>query len=183
VIIFACQKKVLDMVYKTQNALLDLLTEMRGFDSDYQLAKYLQVPLQTIRNYRLSKSKMDETMCLQIANELKMEPLQVMSRVRLDGNQNERIERVWGAYVGRLLLVFAVTFAQVDTSNAQEGSQRTLLNIHYAHKSQTFCAKLRKKILGGLTSSGARRSALRACRSANGRRPISWRPIVTDCRW
>ena len=121
------------MTGNLQNQLLDLIMEMHSLDSDYKLAKHLAVPLQSIRNYRLNKSKMDDTMCLQVAEALKMEPLQVMARVRLDGSENARTRRVWGSYLGRLFLVAVVAQAQPIDSFAQNDGQRTLTNIHYTH--------------------------------------------------
>jgi len=134
------------MTGNLQNQLLDLIMEMHSLDSDYKLAKHLAVPLQSIRNYRLNKSKMDDTMCLQVAEALKMEPLQVMARVRLDGSENARTRRVWGSYLGRLFLVAVVAQAQPIDSFAQNDGQRTLTNIHYTHYFARFCARLARLI-------------------------------------
>lgn len=122
------------------NQLLDMIMAMKGLESDYALAKHLDVPLQTIRNYRKNKSKPDDTMCLQLAEELQMEPMQVMARIRVEGSDNPRILKVWGNYLGRLLLVagFGIavsvgTGAAVNQSFAQNQSNHFDHHIHYTH--------------------------------------------------
>ena len=123
--------------YDLQNQLLDLVMKMHGIESDYGLAKHLGVPVQTIRNYRKNKSFMDDTMCLQVAQELKMEPLQVMARVRCASAKTERIKRVWSSHLGRLLLVFCLAspltgqIAEASQGFAQNRGESSLSNIHY----------------------------------------------------
>lgn len=135
----------------TQNQLLDLIMTLRDLGSDYQLAAHLDVPLQTIRNYRKNRSNMDATMCVLIADELKMDPLQVIARIKCEASNDSRITRAWEKHLGRLLLVAAVALAPVDKPFAQNEGISPVSNIHYAHK---FLLVLRN-----LTAAAVRRFA------------------------
>lgn len=95
-----------------QNQLLDMVATVNHCETDYQLAKHLDIPLQTLRNYRKDKSFMNNTMCLQIAQELHMEPLQVMARIRLESNPSDRVRGLWEKYLGRLSLEFSLEDAR-----------------------------------------------------------------------
>lgn len=123
------------------NDLLDEICRRRGLESDYQLAKHLAIPLQTVRNYRLGKTKPNATTLVQIAEELREDPMRVMAKVKMEAARTNREREVWRPYAGRLLLVaFSIALgglaqeSEAVTRFAQNGVKIVDQNIHYARK-------------------------------------------------
>jgi transcriptional regulator with XRE-family HTH domain len=63
---------------------LDAVKAAYGLTSDYQLAKKLSTGTSRIANYRSGRSFMDDSLALQIADLLDVDPLRVMASVHVE---------------------------------------------------------------------------------------------------
>lgn len=91
----------------TTQALIDRVKSVRGLPSDYKLAEHLGVTRAAVSNWRKGASQMDDTTALQIAEDLGLDPLEVMARLKLERHHTPRDERVWGKRLGRVLVAAA----------------------------------------------------------------------------
>lgn len=84
---------------------LDAVKAAYGLTSDYQLAKKLAVSTSRITNYRTNRSTMDDSLALQIADLLDVEPLLVMASVhaeREEKNGSEDVANFWRGVAAKL---------------------------------------------------------------------------------
>lgn len=121
----------------------------RRFDlmTDYQIAKELGCSQSTISNYRKHKTKMDPTTCVQIAEALKVDPILVIAKMKLENARTLREKNVWGKYAGRLFLA-AIAAASLGTTDVK--AERAYMGITdqtsytlYAYICAIFKAMLR----------------------------------------
>lgn len=73
-----------------QAELLDKCKVILGLESDYKLAKELDIPRMRISDYRLDKIKFDEYACFKIAEITRKSPTKVIARVLANNTKNER---------------------------------------------------------------------------------------------
>jgi plasmid maintenance system antidote protein VapI len=81
-----------------KNATTDLLDEVRkikGLDSDYALARLLEVRTQTISSYRTGRTQMSDEMALRAARVLGRAPAPVFAQLAAERAQDQEIAKVW----------------------------------------------------------------------------------------
>jgi hypothetical protein len=75
--------------------LLDEVKRVEEITSDYALAKKLEIPSPRICDYYKGRSAPDEFACLQIAKSLGKTLDEVITKVKLDTEKNEKRRSVW----------------------------------------------------------------------------------------
>jgi transcriptional regulator with XRE-family HTH domain len=75
--------------------LLDAVKAKADIESDYALAKILDLPKQRISDYYKGKTTPDKFACLQIANALNKTLDEIVTAVELDAEKNEKRRSVW----------------------------------------------------------------------------------------
>lgn len=75
---------------------LDLILEKRRFNSDSDLAKYLNISRQHLSRIRKSGVMSDEK-CLIVASELDINPLELFSYMRVQKARSADVKEVWMA--------------------------------------------------------------------------------------
>jgi len=134
-------------VFDTTNELLDKYARKFNLETDYQIAKHLGCTTGTISNYRSRKTKMDPTTCVQIAEAIRIDPMLVIGKIKMESNPTKREDRVWGKYAGRAFLLAAALSAFLttyDSANAQKPHVVEDHHIHYAHLFAQICARFRR---------------------------------------
>jgi len=132
-------------VFDTTNELLDKYARKFNLETDYQIAKHLGCTTGTISNYRSRKTKMDPTTCVQIAEAIRIDPMLVIAKIKMESNPTRRENSVWGKYAGRAFFLAAAVSALLttyDSANAQKPHMVDDHHIHYAH----LFAQIRSKI-------------------------------------
>lgn len=150
-------------------ALLDRLKHAHALQSDYALAKLLNVNQQTVAFWRSGRSAPEAAIVVKIAELLDQEPLPVVALIELEREQHKKQPRpwiieLWRRYSPRLLPAFA--FALVIAGGIQERSEGpsvTGRSIPYAYRIRRWLQSrfgMARKAAKSL-SAAARRS--RAC--------------------
>ncbi len=81
-----------------KNATTELLNEARtikGLDSDYALAKLLNVRTQTISSYRTGRTQMNDVMALRIARALGRAPAPLFAQLAAERAKDPEVAKVW----------------------------------------------------------------------------------------
>lgn len=78
--------------------LLDAVKKRKGIESDYGLAKCLDLPSPRIHDYYKGNRAPDEFACLQIAQALGKPLDVVLAAVRMDAEKNEKRRSAWERY-------------------------------------------------------------------------------------
>lgn len=78
--------------------LLNAIKQAHGIDSDYGLAKLLELPRGHISEYYSGKRSPNEYACMQIATALTMPLAEVMAIVRIEAEKDEKRRDAWKAY-------------------------------------------------------------------------------------
>ena len=81
-----------------KNATTDLLDEVRkikGLDSDYALARLLEVRTQTISSYRTGRTQMSDEMALRAARVLGRAPAPVFAQLAAERAKDPEVAKVW----------------------------------------------------------------------------------------
>ncbi|GAC1610267.1 MAG: helix-turn-helix domain-containing protein [Aquirhabdus sp.] len=84
------------------NEYMDLAKKCLGIDSDYALAKHLEIRSSTISNYRSGKSKMDDVIALKIANIVGKNPAFVLADSHAERATNPEIRAIWRAAADKM---------------------------------------------------------------------------------
>lgn len=82
--------------------LLDQVKHVNGIESDYALAKRLELPKQRVSEYYSGKAVPNDYACLQIANALNIPLAQVIAAVNLDAEKDEKRRSAWEKYYKQL---------------------------------------------------------------------------------
>ena len=103
--------------------------------SRYAVAKKLGVTPGSVYRWMNGKGQMDETTALQIALDLGKDPMQVMSRLRLERPHTEREAQIWGRFRGRIFLaaIVALTVGQIVEAPHMGNGDQMRQAIHYTH--------------------------------------------------
>lgn len=132
------------MAANTTQKVIRKIAKMHDVETDYAIAKLLGCSHVTIGNYRKGKTMMDDTTCLQAANLIRIDPLMLMAKVRLERGVTPRERGVWERYAGRVLLACLIlgSYGGVtpDTAFAQNPGSISGNNIYYT---QCFAHRLR----------------------------------------
>jgi DNA-binding XRE family transcriptional regulator len=79
----------------TTTVILDDLKDMKGIESDYKLAKLLEVRQQTITNYRSGRTQMDEKIAFRAARMLGRAPGPIVLQIYGERSKDTQISRMW----------------------------------------------------------------------------------------
>ena len=77
------------------NALLDDIKDTKGIESDYKLAKVLEVRQQTITNYRSGRSQMSDEIAFRAARMLGRAPGPVMAQIAGERAKDAQVSKAW----------------------------------------------------------------------------------------
>lgn len=83
---------------QNQNQWIDIIKELKNFKSDYQLAKYWQVPTTVIRQYRTGRMKLPIALCLEIAELGYYHPLEIILSLEYPRAKATHQERILQMY-------------------------------------------------------------------------------------
>ena len=126
----------------TTQKVIRKIAKMHDVETDYAIAKLLGCSHVTIGNYRKGKTMMDDTTCLQAANLIRIDPLMLMAKVRLERGVTPRERGVWERYAGRVLLACLILGSYggltPDTAFAQNQATTSGNNIYYTHNRITW---------------------------------------------
>ncbi len=73
---------------------LDQLIESKGFKTDAELARFLDISRQHVSRIR-REGMMSEEKCLLVARELDMNPLELLAIVRAKKSTSEEVRAIW----------------------------------------------------------------------------------------
>ena len=157
--------------------------------SRYAVAKKLGVTPGSVYRWMNGKGQMDETTALQIALDLGKDPMQVMSRLRLERPHTEREAQIWGRFRGRIFLaaIVALTVGQIVEAPHMGNGDQMRQAIHYAQYevgNPPLDATYRRGLLGHRTAAGQRQFTQRCtgrtrCNAAPMRTSLIPRPPST----
>lgn len=82
--------------------LLDAVKQREGIETDYGLAKTLDLPTQRISDYYKGRRTPDEFACLQIAQALGKPLAEVIAAVKIDTEKDEKRRSAWEKYYKQL---------------------------------------------------------------------------------
>ena len=120
--------------------LLDEVKQRNGIETDYALAKLLELPRPRIHDYYKGKTTPDEFACLQIANALNIPLNHVIAAVKVDTEKNEKRRSVWEKYYkqvgGIAASLFVAVLLNVTFKVTSTGLEASPLLISYAN---TIC--------------------------------------------
>lgn len=83
------------------NAALDEIKRKKGLDSDYKLAKALELHAGLISDYRKGKRIPDAYAAARIALALELEPLEFLAEIEAATEKNETRRRFWQDFLSR----------------------------------------------------------------------------------
>lgn len=111
-----------------------------GIDTDYKLAKYLELSNGYIAEWRRGKRVPDAYACMRLADALKIDPIQLLAQIEAETEKNEARRNYWralsqkvgaGVTVCFLALVGAEINANAVPARAEDAKTRTIL-VHDA---------------------------------------------------
>lgn len=93
-------------------------------ESDYALAKKLEIPNNYIADYRSGKRRPDAYACARLAEVLEMDPFELLAQVEAETEKNEGRRAYWKRVAERMaatsMAAFLVCAALPETSKAAE---------------------------------------------------------------
>ncbi len=129
---------------RTTNQLLNAIKARHQIGSDYRLAQVLECQKSAIYGYRAGRSRLDESMCIKVA-ELLQEPAgAILAEVAAERAKRPEVKRAWetaaraaAAGVGALMLfvIFGLDAGESQTSLA---GLFALVNTHYTNPTLLF---------------------------------------------
>ena len=97
---------------EVEMTLSDYIEEIRKLTdthSDYAICKLLEVPDQTMQNWKRRGSLPDAATCFKIADILHIEREQVLIDINLAGAKREKERRVWERLAGKAAMIVSAT--------------------------------------------------------------------------
>jgi transcriptional regulator with XRE-family HTH domain len=80
---------------RTTNDFLDAVKSLKKIESDYALAKFLDVKPNTVSTYRHGKSFLDDEVCFRVADALGMPAEYVTACIHAERAKTDRARTVW----------------------------------------------------------------------------------------
>ena len=123
---------------RTTNEFLDAVRERYGLLSDYRLAQFLKLGQTTISSYRTERSRLHDTVCVDVARALNIDPRYVLATIAAERSPVPEIAGYWRSVArviksgAPLLLLVAVQFA-IGFNDDGIASAAPLQAIHYTH--------------------------------------------------
>ena len=99
-----------------------------GVQTDYALAKALEIPTQRIADYYKSKARPDAYACARIALALKLDPFEVLADIEEQAAKSESRAAFWRGFIGRTrkaaacllaALIFGTSYMADDGATAK----------------------------------------------------------------
>ena len=81
---------------------IDEAKEKLGVESDYSLAKRLEIPNPRISEYRSGKARPDAYACARLAEILEMDPFELLAQVEAETEKNETRRTYWKKVAERM---------------------------------------------------------------------------------
>lgn len=81
---------------------LDKAKEKLGIQSDYALAKRLEISESTMSSYRAGRSRMDDEVAAKIAKILEISPLETIAAANLERAKTEEMKLIWGGLLEKI---------------------------------------------------------------------------------
>ncbi|MBB1073625.1 helix-turn-helix domain-containing protein [Rhodoferax sp. 4810] len=116
---------------------IDRVKALRGWDSDYRVAKELGLGRQTISTYRSKTSNtMDEDTAVKVAAALGTNPAIILADQAMERAKNEDAKSAWGSILERLGGAAAMVLVSVATlgmapAPAHSGGSDGATSVHY----------------------------------------------------
>lgn len=89
---------------------IDEAKERLGVESDYALAKKLEINQARISQYRKGKESLDAYACARLAEVLKMDPFELLAQVEAETEKNETRRTYWKKVAERMAAGTAASF-------------------------------------------------------------------------
>ena len=109
--------------------LLDAVKTTAGIQTDYALAKELGVHRQLVSSFYKGTRRPDNSMCLEIAERLRMPLERVIAIVEIEAEKDEKRREVWkgyyksiGGYAASFVLVFFLAVTLIVTPTPAQAS-------------------------------------------------------------
>lgn len=138
---------------------LDAVKSRYNWTSDYRLAKEMGLSQSRMSNYRCGKSEMDEQLCIQVANLLKLNPAQVLIEITAERTKFPKAAKVlreaakqMASAAASLFLTLSMIYGIASPTGAVASAyvnQNSGLtdNIHYAELIQLISACIEAQML------------------------------------
>lgn len=97
---------------------IDRVKQVKGWDSDYRVAKSLGFKGNTISMYRAHGGTMDDTICMKVAQALEIDPALVLTDQAMERAKDAETRSAWSAVLQRLGGVAAGVLAVVGVNPA-----------------------------------------------------------------
>jgi len=97
---------------------IDAVKARYNWESDYKLAKEMQVSRARISNYRNGKQGMDESMCLKVASLLKINPAAVLIDITAERTKDAKAAKILHKTAKQLTGAAASIFITIVALNA-----------------------------------------------------------------
>jgi len=107
-----------------------------GIDSDYKLAKYLEISNGYIAEWRRGKRIPDAYACMRLADALKIDPIQLLAQIEAETEKNEARRNYWRALsqkvgAGVTVCFLALVGAGINAVPAHaEGAKTRTILVH-----------------------------------------------------
>jgi plasmid maintenance system antidote protein VapI len=82
-------------VPNTSVELLDEIREKKGIESDYGVAKLLDVKPQTVSNYRHGRTQLSDEMVVRVARILGRPPAPLLAQVAAERAKSPEVAKIW----------------------------------------------------------------------------------------
>lgn len=128
---------------KTSCDWIDAVKRRHGLDSDYAVAKLLEVSTSHISHYRNGRSTMDPYMAARVAELLDLEPIQVIACAEAERARDAGKKDFWKRLAACVLIAAGAGSVSLTPAPAQAAG--SLHNSGSAPAEYTLCAKRRRK--------------------------------------
>jgi len=118
-----------------------------GIDSDYKLAKYLEISNGYIAEWRRGKRIPDAYACMRLADALKIDPIQLLAQIEAETEKNEARRNYWralservgrGVTLGFFVALFGITVSPEKSYAAGvDKMQYSMVSNFQNHKTET----------------------------------------------
>ncbi|MBN8281942.1 helix-turn-helix domain-containing protein [Zoogloea sp.] len=93
-----------------------------GIDSDYKLAKYLEISNGYIAEWRRGKRIPDAYACMRLADALKIDPIQLLAQIEAETEKNEARRNYWRALSRKVGAGVTVCFFALAGDKINDGA-------------------------------------------------------------
>jgi hypothetical protein len=110
------------------NKYLDLCKAKLKVDSDYALAKELDVSTQQLSNYRSERNGADTVLAVKMAELLKLNPLRVIAEIQAESARTEKARSFWLKYSSAAAIVMMLALPYSAKSAAADAVYKSTMS-------------------------------------------------------